>query len=199
MSSPQFPLRSAAHHTYKTRAASQIFQCASCTNQFNKLRERLTALSRLAVELDQRAISSQHIRETAMQLSWFSRSARLPWIFLAACLSASAQQSAPPKEVPAPASIPRLTIEITGGDADKPIENASVYLKTQEDRLIKDKKTEVNVKTNLQGVAHVPQPPVGRVLIQVVAEGWKPYGHWYDITDSKQVVKIHLDRPPKWY
>ena len=134
-----------------------------------------------------------------MQLPWFCPSARLAWIFLAACLSASAQQSAPPKEVPAPASIPRLRIEITGGDADKPIENASVYLKTQEDRLIKDKKTEVNVKTNLQGVAHVPQPPVGRVLIQVVAEGWKPYGHWYDITDSKQVVKIHLDRPPKWY
>jgi len=134
-----------------------------------------------------------------MHLLRFSRSARLVWIFLAACASASAQQSAPPKEAPAPASIPRLTIEITGGDADKPIENASVYLKTQEDRLIKDKKTEVNVKTNMQGVAHVPQPPVGRVLIQVVAEGWKPYGRWYDITDSKQVVKIHLDRPPKWY
>ncbi len=55
------------------------------------------------------------------------------------------------------------------------------------------------VKTNLQGIAHVPQPPIGRVLIQVVAEGWKSYGHWYDITDAKQVVKIHLDRPPKWY
>jgi len=101
--------------------------------------------------------------------------------------------------MPAPAPIPRLTIEITGGDADKPIENASVYLKTQQDRLIKDKKTEVNVKTNMQGIAHVPEPPTGRVLIQVVAEGWKTYGHWYDITDSKQVVKIHLDRPPKWY
>jgi hypothetical protein len=134
-----------------------------------------------------------------MQLPRFSRSASLVSLFFAACAFVSAQQSAPPKETPAPAIVPRLTIEITGGDGDKPIENASVYLKTQEDRLIKDKKTEVNVKTNLQGIAHVPQPPVGRVLIQVVAEGWKPYGHWYDITDSKQVVRIHLDRPPKWY
>ena len=132
-----------------------------------------------------------------MQLPRCSRSACLALIFFAACASAPAQQAAPPKETPAP--IPRLTIEITGGDADKPIENASVYLKTQEDRLIKDKKTELNVKTNLQGIAHVPQPPIGRVLIQVVAEGWKSYGHWYDITDAKQVVKIHLDRPPKWY
>ena len=134
-----------------------------------------------------------------MQLPKFSRSACLAFLCLTACASAGAQQAPPPKETPAPAPIPRLTIEITGGDADKPIENASVYHKTQEDRLIKDKKTEVNVKTNMQGIAHVPQPPVGRVLIQVVAEGWKPYGHWYDITDSKQVVKIHLDRPPKWY
>ena len=134
-----------------------------------------------------------------MQLPRFSRSTCLVFLFFAACASAPAQQAAPQKETPAPAPIPRLTIEITGGEADKPIENASVYLKTQEDHLIKDKKTEVNVKTNIKGIAHIPQPPVGRVLIQVVAEGWKPYGHWYDITDSRQVVKIHLDRPPKWY
>jgi hypothetical protein len=134
-----------------------------------------------------------------MHLPKFSRSACFALLCLTTCASAPAQQAAAPKETPAPAPIPRLTIEITGGDADKPVENASVYLKTQEDHLIKDKKTEVNVKTNMQGIAHIPQPPVGRVLIQVVAEGWKPYGHWYDISDSRQVVKIHLDRPPKWY
>src|ERR1700720_1107953 len=130
-----------------------------------------------------------------MQLPRFSRLPCLALIFFAACASAPAQQSALPKETPAP--VPRLTIEITGGDADKPIENASVYLKTQEDRLIKDKETEVTAKTHRQGAAHVRHPPVGRVLIHVVAEGWKPYGCWYDIPDSKQVVKIHLDRPPK--
>jgi len=116
---------------------------------------------------------------------------------LVACAFACAQQSTPPKD--APAQIPRLTIEVTGGDANKPVENASVYVKTEQERLIKDKKTEQNVKTNMTGVAHLPMPPVGRVLIQVVAEGWKPYGRWYDIADPKQVVKIHLDRPPKWY
>ena len=134
-----------------------------------------------------------------MKLSRFSCSAWFALILFASGGTVSAQQSAPPKEAPAQAPIPRLTIEITGGDEEKPIENASVYLKTHEDRLIKDKKTELNVKTNMQGVAHVPQPPVGRVLIQVVAEGWKSYGRWYDVTDPKQVIKIHLDRPPKWY
>jgi len=113
------------------------------------------------------------------------------------CAPLHAQQSPPAKDSPAP--IPRLTIEVTGGDANKPVENASVYVKTEEERLLKDKKTEQNVKTNQAGVAHLPQPPTGRVLIQVIADGWKPFGHWFDITDSRQVIKIHLDRPPKWY
>jgi hypothetical protein len=178
---------------------SQIFALASYTKQGNNLPAVSRSLFSLLNQLDLRAFSSQHTQETAMRLTRFSRSACLAVLFFTACVSASAQQAAPPKETPAPAPIPRLTIEITGGDADKPVENASVYLKTQQDRLIKDKKSEVNVKTNMQGIAHVPEPPLGRVLIQVVAEGWKPYGHWYDITDSKQVVKIHLDRPPKWY
>jgi hypothetical protein len=199
MSSPQFLPRSVAHHTYKTPRGESNLPALPRTNQFNNLRELSPSSCKPLKQLDPHAFSSQHIRETTMQLPKFSRSACLAFLCFAACASASAQQAAPPKETPAPAPIPRLTIEITGGDADKPVENASVYLKTQEDRLIKDKKTEVNVKTNIQGIAHIPQPPVGRVLIQVVAEGWKPYGHWYDITDSRQVVKIHLDRPPKWY
>ena len=101
------------------------------------------------------------------------------------------------EEAPSPAN--RLTIEVTGGEANKPIENASVYLKTVEQHLLKDKKFEVNVKTNQHGVAHVPDAPLGRVLIQIVADGWKTYGRWYDITDQKQVIKIHLDPPPRWY
>jgi hypothetical protein len=92
-----------------------------------------------------------------------------------------------------------MTIEVTGGDSNKPVENASVYVKTLEEHALKDKKTELNVKTNQNGLAHIPGAPTGRVLIQIVADGWKSYGHWYDISDPKQVIKIHLDRPPKWY
>ncbi len=104
------------------------------------------------------------------------------------------------EQAPAAAPVNRLTVEVTGGDSNKPIENASVYVKTLEEHSIfKDKKTELNVKTNQLGVAHIPEVQNGRVLVQIVAEGWKTYGHWYDITDPKQVIKIHLDRPPKWY
>lgn len=94
----------------------------------------------------------------------------------------------------------RITIEVMGGEKETPVENASIYVKYIEERkLAKDKKLELNVKTNRDGIAHVPNAPLGRVLIQVIAEGWKTYGRWYDITDTKQTFKIRLQRPPKWY
>src|SRR2546429_8768359 len=68
----------------------------------------------------------------------------------------------------------RITIEVTGGDQETPVENASVYFKYIEEHKIKKNKTmELNVKTNREGVAHVPDAPLGRVLVQVLAEGWK--------------------------
>src|SRR3989442_460181 len=66
----------------------------------------------------------------------------------------------------------RITIEVSGGEKATPVENASVYVKYVEERkLAKDKKLELNVKTNRDGIAHVPNAPLGRVLIQVIAEG----------------------------
>lgn len=94
----------------------------------------------------------------------------------------------------------RVTIEVSGGEKDTPVENASVYLKyVEEHKLKKDKKVELNVKTNRDGTAHIPEAPTGRVLIQVVADGWKTYGRWYDITEAKQTIKVHLEKPPRWY
>lgn len=94
----------------------------------------------------------------------------------------------------------RVRIEVTGGENDVPVENASVYLKYVEGRkLRKDKKIELNVKTNREGVAHIPDAPMGKVLIQVIAEGWKTYGKWVEITEPRQVVKVKLEKPPRWY
>jgi len=96
--------------------------------------------------------------------------------------------------------VSRVTIEVSGGEKESPVENASVYLKYVEERkLRKNKNVELNVKTNRDGAAHIPEAPTGRVLIQVVAEGWKTYGRWYDITEAKQTIKVHLEKPPRWY
>jgi len=108
--------------------------------------------------------------------------------------------SKPKASPPASEVQTRITIEVTGGEKSIPVENASVYVKFIEERsLRKDKKLEMNVKTSRDGIAHVPNAPMGRVLVQVVAEGWKTYGRWLDITDPKQTIKVHLERPPKWY
>lgn len=124
-------------------------------------------------------------------------------LLLVGNLSAQNPPSSSPASKPAQAKsdpATRITIEVTGGEKETPVENASVYFKYIEEHAIKkNKKLELNVKTNRDGLAHVPDAPLGRVLIQVIAEGWKSYGRWFDITDPKQTVKIHLERPPKWY
>lgn len=117
-------------------------------------------------------------------------------------LATSAQDPAPAPKTPPPSAVEfsHLTIEVSGGENAVPVENASVYVKYFEEHVIrKDKKLELNVKTNREGLAHVPDAPVGRALVQIIADGWKTYGRWYDITDAKQVIKIRLEKPPKWY
>jgi len=128
------------------------------------------------------------------------------WVALAAVVlsgglwARAAQDSDPKARTAKPDLMSRVTIEVSGGEKDAPVENASVYLKyVEEHKLKKDKKVELNVKTNREGTAHIPETPTGRVLIQVVADGWKTYGRWYDITEAKQTIKVHLEKPPRWY
>ncbi|HVO59125.1 MAG TPA: hypothetical protein VMT51_15645 [Dongiaceae bacterium] len=141
-----------------------------------------------------------------VDLFGFGTGLRFAIALLAATLpiaSAAAQDKPKQGDTLAPSTAPaskRLTIEVNGGDREVPVENASVYLKfTEEKKFQKDKRYELNVKTNREGRAHIPDPPVGRVLIQIVAEGWKTYGKYFDLTDPGMTIKIHLDRPPKWY
>jgi hypothetical protein len=94
----------------------------------------------------------------------------------------------------------RLTIVVTGGDEKKPVENASVYVRfVEEHKHGKDKKIEMNLKTNQAGVCHVPVIPPGNFLVQVIAEGWKTYGEYYDPAHLDPTINITLARPPKWY
>jgi len=93
-----------------------------------------------------------------------------------------------------------LTIVVTAGVDKKPVESASVYVRyVTERRLGKDKKIEMNLKSNLSGVCHVPEIPRGKVLIQVIAPGWKTFGKYYELDQAEQTIDITLVRPPKWY
>jgi hypothetical protein len=94
----------------------------------------------------------------------------------------------------------KLRIHVTATDG-KPIGNASVYVRFPVAGGIfhKDKLSELNLKTNEDGSAKVPDIPRGRILIQVVAKGWKTYGKWYDIDSEAITVEIKLEPPAHWY
>jgi len=94
----------------------------------------------------------------------------------------------------------RLKIVVTNSD-DKPVGNASVYLRFNEAGgfMRKDKLAEMNFKTNDDGTVKVPNVPVGKVLIQVVAKGLHTYGKWYDIAKDQDTITIKLERPAHWY
>ncbi len=100
-----------------------------------------------------------------------------------------------------PEATTRVRIEVTGGAKSIPVEMASVYVRYQIKHLIgKDEKVEMNVKTNSDGIAVAPYVPRRAVVVQVVAEGWKPFGQTFEIESTEeQVIRIHLERPPKWY
>jgi hypothetical protein len=92
----------------------------------------------------------------------------------------------------------RLRIEVSGGD--KPVDAASVYVRyVIKHNLSKDENVEMNIKTNPEGIALSPAVPRGKVIVQVVAEGWKPFGQSIDATEDQQVIKVHLEKPPRWY
>jgi hypothetical protein len=93
-----------------------------------------------------------------------------------------------------------LTIVVTNTEDKKPVDSASVYVKFVQAKILgKDKKIEMNLKTNLSGVVHVPEIPRGKFLVQVIAPGWKTFGEYYEVDQAEQTINIELARPPKWY
>jgi hypothetical protein len=113
-----------------------------------------------------------------------------------------AQGKDPKKDNPRPDPnvATRLRIEVTAGEKSAPVDMASVYVRYVIKRtMAKDQNAEMNIKTNKEGVAIANGVPRGNVLVQVIAEGWKTFGRWYDATDDEQTIKIHLEKPPKWF
>jgi hypothetical protein len=93
-----------------------------------------------------------------------------------------------------------LEIVVTGGVKNAPVDNASVYLRWEEPRAWRHaKQMEFDLKTNLEGVAKVKDVPRKRIMIQVIKDGWKPFGQYYDLDRDQQKIEIKLETPPRWY
>jgi len=93
-----------------------------------------------------------------------------------------------------------IHIQVTAGEKERPVENASIYIRFADPHKSKRAKlVEMNVKTSPEGRVRVPLIPPGKVMIQVIAEHWKTFGKWFDEDEEGQVIKIHLEDRPKWY
>lgn len=93
-----------------------------------------------------------------------------------------------------------LEVRVLQEESGEPVAQAAVYVKFKEERLLRrDKKLEWALKTNAEGVAAFPSIPEGKVLLQVVAKGWKTYGRYYTLSGRKQIIEVKLRPPTKWY
>lgn len=102
------------------------------------------------------------------------------------------------KDEPVPKT--RIRIRVINAN-DKPVAQASVYVRFNESGGLfhKDKLAELDLKTNEDGTVRVPEIPQGKVMIQVIAKGWRTFGRWYDIQSPEQTVEVKLQAPPHWY
>jgi hypothetical protein len=97
-------------------------------------------------------------------------------------------------------AVTSLQIVVTGGSKGIPVDNASVYVRYEEPRfLLSPKQIELDLKTDLEGIAKVKGVPQIKVMIQVVKHGWKPFGQYYVLDKDEQTIKINLATPPHWY
>lgn len=97
-------------------------------------------------------------------------------------------------------AVTSLEIVVTGGANNVPVDNASVYLRWEEPRTWRHpKEVEFDLKTDMKGVAKVKDVPRKRIIIQVIKDGWKPFGQYYDLDKDEQKIEIKLEPPPHWY
>lgn len=102
----------------------------------------------------------------------------------------------PDKENPVSA----LQIVVTGGESGKPVDNASVYLRYEEPRFLHHpRQIELDLKTNMAGIAKVKDVPRVKILIQVVKDGWSPFGQYYVLDKEEETINIHMKPPAHWY
>lgn len=136
--------------------------------------------------------------------SHFSISARKLCVAAVAALCVGtilfAQSTGANEQKSDPNLLTRLRIEVTAGEKSDPLGMASVYVRyVVKHSKSKDDSVEMNIKTNKEGVAIANDVPRGNVLVQVIADGWKTFGQWYVATDGQQTIKIHLEKPPRWF
>lgn len=86
----------------------------------------------------------------------------------------------------------------------KPVERAAVILDflashRQVFKLGRREPKHWEVRTNLEGVAHFPPIPRGKIRVQVIAKGFQTFGDDIDIDDEQKTIAVKMEPPQKQY
>lgn len=86
-----------------------------------------------------------------------------------------------------------LRIQIIGTDegSEGPVEGAEVYVKSEAEGV----EYEREVSTSSKGIVKLDDVPRGKLLIQVTAEEWVPFGDRFDVNEEEQSIEIKLKKP----
>lgn len=83
-----------------------------------------------------------------------------------------------------------VQIKVTDKKTGSPIDNADVVIKWDEGQ----ESRSVNANTNSSGIARFSSVPRGKVIIRVIAKGYKAVAPPIDVANEKQSIKIELDK-----
>lgn len=92
---------------------------------------------------------------------------------------------------------------VVQNQAGKPVSQAGVIVKFVKGRS-KAKfgakiRKEWETKTSQEGIVKIPSIPQGRILIQVIAEGYQTFGQTFDIDEDEKTVEVTLKPPQPQY
>ena len=93
----------------------------------------------------------------------------------------------------------RLTLQVLRAENKKPVADAHVVVKFVAEKLLKDKRTSWEAKTNRNGVLVLDNLPTGTLKIQVIAKGYQTYGDEHKLTNPKEELTILLKSPQEQF
>lgn len=85
----------------------------------------------------------------------------------------------------------------------KPVERASVIVRFVEGRSVaklgKKIRTNWETRTNQDGAVTIPPIPQGKILLQVVAKGYKTHGETIEVDQEEKTIEVQLKPPQEQY
>ncbi len=112
--------------------------------------------------------------------------------------TSAAQRQRHMRKYKAPPPMAQVTVLVVHGEDSKPLQNAAVVFHPQTADGENDGNMEL--KTNEQGRATLSIIPVGsKVLVQVIAPGYRTFGAEYDVPSDKRSITVKLLPPDQQY